>query len=151
MKKLGIVAAGIGLLLGGCASLITGQSQPLSVETLVNGEPVKNVSCKLANDKGEWFVKTPGSVTVTRSVSDLRIACYKEGIEPGFASVESNTKAAAATNLVTAGTGLLVDVGTGAAFDYPYQITVEMGEPVLVPLPAQDGRSDTPNESHLRK
>lgn len=150
MKNLALLAAGFALL-SGCASFITGQHQPLSVETRLDGEIVEDVTCKLANDKGTWFVKTPGSTTVIRSVSNLNIACYKKGMPAGIASIESGIKAGAANNLLNAGTGMLVDTATGAAFDYPYQITVEMGESMNMPFAKAAGTPEPTGTSFSSK
>lgn len=112
----------------GCASIVTGHNQPISVETRNKGVMVKEASCKLENDKGTWFVTTPGSVTVRRSFDDLHVRCEKEPLEPGLLTVKSTTKAMAFGNAIFGGlVGAGVDVATGAAYDYPSLITVEMG------------------------
>lgn len=111
------------LLSGGCASIVSGSQQSLSVDTL----PVNGSSCKLSNDKGSWFVSpTPGSVTVNRSYSDMQIVCNK-GKLSGVSSVKSRTKAMAFGNIIAGGIiGSAVDIGTGAAYDYPSLIKVEL-------------------------
>jgi len=118
------------LLLGGCASIVTGQNQALSVETVAEaGSSLPGANCKLMNDKGSWFVTTPGSVTVTRSYNDINVTCTKEGHNAGVATAKSSTKAMAAGNLIFGGViGAAVDAGTGAAFDYPSLIQVIMGK-----------------------
>ncbi len=120
-------------LLTGCASIVSGHNQPLSVETRQNGVSVSDVNCTLTNGKGTWYVKTPGSVTVSRSAEDLSVRCEKEGIEPGITSVKSTTKAMAFGNILFGGIiGVGVDTATGAAFDYPTLISVEMGAAKLI-------------------
>lgn len=114
--------------LSGCASIVTGHNQSLSVETRHKGDPVSGANCKLVNDKGTWFVTTPGSVTVRRSYGDLSVRCEKDGLEPGIAAVKSSTKGMAFGNILFGGIiGGAVDAGSGAAYDYPPLITVEMG------------------------
>lgn len=111
----------------GCASIVSGTNQPLALETRLNGEALPNASCKLTNNKGIWFVTTPGSVVVHRSFQDLNIECTKAGIQPGIAIVHSSTKAMAFGNILFGGViGAGVDIGTGAAYDYPNPISVEM-------------------------
>jgi len=113
----------------GCASIVTGHNQSLSVETRDAAGPVVGASCRLENDKGTWFVTTPGSTTVRRSLADMAIRCDKDGSVPGIASTKSSTKGMLAGNILFGGLiGAGVDVATGAAFDYPSLITVEMGK-----------------------
>lgn len=128
MRNSIIVLSITAALTTGCASIVTGHNQPVSVETRHKGAMVKEASCKLENDKGTWFVTTPGSVTVRRSYGDLHVRCEKEPIEPGILTVKSTTKAMAFGNAVFGGlVGAGVDMATGAAYDYPSLITVEMG------------------------
>ena len=121
-KSLAIIAL---LSLSACASITTGQNQSLSVQTI----PMSGAKCKISNDKGTWYVpSTPGSVTVTRSYSDLAVSCEKE-LHSGLNTVKSATKGMAFGNILAGGIiGAAVDAGTGAAYDYPYSITVELKE-----------------------
>lgn len=112
------------LNLTGCASITTGTNQSVSVKT---GE-VNGATCSLENNKGKWYVnKTPGSVTINRSYSDLSIDCEKKGYAGGHKTVASNTKAMAFGNVVFGGViGAGVDMANGAAYDYPTDINVSM-------------------------
>jgi hypothetical protein len=66
---------------------------------------------------------------VRRSYDDLIVRCEKETYEPGFVTVKSFTKAMAFGNILFGGiVGGAVDVASGAAYDYPSLITVEMGQ-----------------------
>ena len=134
MRKF-LIAVAILPAFTGCASIVGGTNQPLSVETRAKGAAVAGVGCTLRNDKGQWFVTTPGSVTVLRSFGDMTVNCDKTGVEPGIATVRSSTKAMAAGNIVFGGlVGVGVDMATGAAYDYPTLITVEMGATTLLPV-----------------
>ncbi len=122
-----ILLTGTALLTGGCASIVTGHNQPLSVETRHKGEMVSGAQCRLNNDKGTWYVTTPGSVTVARSYGDLHLRCEKAPYAPGLTTVKSTTKAMAFGNILFGGiVGAAVDAGSGAAYDYPSLITVEL-------------------------
>jgi len=78
--------------------------------------------------KGTWFITTPGTATVHRAYNDLNITCKKEGIDPGVAAIKSTTKGMAFGNLLFGGLiGVAVDTGSGAAYDYPSLITINMG------------------------
>ena len=130
MRNTGLVGLCFSLvaMMSGCASIVSGTNQPITVETRTQGNLLSGVTCKLINDKGTWYVTTPGSVTVHRSVSDLKLSCEKEGVTPGLANVKSNTKAMAFGNAIFGGLiGVGVDVASGAAFDYPDLVQVEMG------------------------
>lgn len=124
LKK--IIALGAFLsfaLLTGCASIVSGQNQPVSVDT-PGCNPAK---CQLTNDKGSWFVTTPGSVTVRRAYGNLAVNCTKDGYAPVSSSVASSTKAMAFGNILLGGViGAGVDIGTGAAYDYPTVISVPL-------------------------
>ncbi|MDP1645404.1 MAG: hypothetical protein Q8L71_07870 [Thiobacillus sp.] len=103
-----------------------------------------SANCKLTNNKGTWFVTSPGSVSVRRSYDDLLINCEKENQEPGLASVKSSTKAMAFGNIIFGGViGAGVDVATGAAYDYPTMITVLMGDKITVEPPSTDKTKET--------
>ncbi|EMN1927610.1 hypothetical protein RVV18_001997 [Burkholderia ambifaria] len=135
MKTIWVVT---GLLsLSGCASIIDGSTQVVSVETRSAAEAVTSASCKLTNDKGTWFVTTPGSVSLHRSMGDLNIKCDKEGREPGISTVASSARGMVAGNLLFGGiVGTAIDMGTGAAYDYPTLITVSMGAAKMSAAPA---------------
>jgi hypothetical protein len=122
----GLCLALVGMV-SGCASIVSGTNQPITVETRTQGNLLSGATCKLVNDKGVWYVTTPGSVLVHRSLADLKLSCEKDGSSPGLASIKSNTKAMAFGNAVFGGLiGVGVDVASGAAFDYPDLIQVEM-------------------------
>lgn len=115
--------------LGGCASIVNGQNQSVSVETSSAGESLVGATCTLGNDKGTWLVTTPGSTVVHRSYADLKVKCEKAPLEPGLATAKSSTKAMAFGNILFGGViGVGVDVATGAAYDYPVLLSVVMGK-----------------------
>jgi hypothetical protein len=118
-----VMAVGCGLL-GGCASIVNGVSQSISVTT----PPVQGASCALSNTKGTWYISnTPGSVVVHRSYSVLNVHCQKPGYHEANSVVSSNPKAMAAGNVVFGGiVGLGVDTVDGAAFNYPTNIIIPM-------------------------
>lgn len=132
------LVAGFATQLVGCASIVNGQNQSVSVEARMDAAPVSGASCKLSNNKGTWYVTTPGSTTVQRSYEDLAVRCEKESLDAGIAAVKSSTKAMAFGNILFGGViGAGVDVATGAAYDYPTLITVLMGKTVSVGAPGQ--------------
>jgi len=111
-------------LMTGCASIVNGQNQPISVST---GQ-VKGATCALQNNKGKWYVpNTPGSVTVQRSYQDLHVACEKKGYAPADQKIASKTKGMAFGNVLFGGViGAGVDMADGAAYDYPNEINLNL-------------------------
>lgn len=119
-----IIMAGSCIALTGCASIVNGTNQSVSVHT----GSVKGATCELENNKGKWYVpSTPGSVTINRSYNDLKVNCQKHGYRPTFKQVASKTKGMAFGNVVFGGViGAGVDVADGAAYDYPTDIDLPM-------------------------
>src|SRR5688572_20246330 len=92
------------LLSSGCASMTGSTAQSVSVQTRdPAGKEVTGANCELANNKGKWFVTTPGSATIVRSNDDMHVLCNKTGQEPGRASVVSATKGAMFGNIILGG------------------------------------------------
>lgn len=136
-KGLALVCASLGMtMLTGCASIVNGQNQVVSVETRYKGQALVGANCQLNNGKGTFFVTTPGTVTVHRAYDDMNVKCEKEGLNPGITAVKSSTKPMAFGNVLFGGViGAAVDAGSGAAYDYPTLITVIMEEAVTQAAP----------------
>lgn len=136
-RALGAVIVVMVTLLSGCASIVSGTNQVVSVETRDKSKQLSGASCQLVNDKGTYYVTTPGTVTVRRSLQDMNVKCEKDNAEPGVAAVKSSTKAMAFGNILFGGViGAGVDIASGAAYDYPSIIQVMMGETVALPAAA---------------
>ncbi|MDD4936522.1 MAG: hypothetical protein PHT60_12195 [Acidiphilium sp.] len=128
----------------GCASIVDGTRQTLSVETISDGQSVAGAQCSLKSNKGTWFVNTPGTVSVHRGYDKLNVKCAKSGYQPGIEAVASSTKGMAFGNILFGGIiGAGVDMSTGAAYDYPDLIKVPIqpimaatGVPAAVSVPA---------------
>lgn len=115
------------LPLAGCASIVDGTNQSLSVQTASAGDQVAGAQCSLNNNKGTWFVRTPGTVTVHRAYGALNVTCTKKGYQQARAKVDSSTKGMAFGNILFGGViGAGVDMSDGAAYNYPKLITVPM-------------------------
>lgn len=120
-------------LASGCASIVGGTGQVVSVETHQAERPVEGARCEMANSKGTYYVTTPGTVTVNRAYGNLTVRCDKDGMAAGQATVVSATKALAFGNILFGGAiGVAVDTSSGAAYDYPEMIRVSMGESVVI-------------------
>ena len=132
------LASAVLLVVSGCATITTGQNQPVSVET----PGCAGATCKLSNDKGTWYVSaTPGSATVQRAYGDMTVTCEKGDYRSNPYAIKSATKAMAFGNVIFGGLiGAAVDAGSGAAYDYPTLITVPIvcvgdAKTVVQPLP----------------
>lgn len=123
MKKCMTLAACI-IALSGCASVVSGTHQSLSVTT----HPVKGAQCVLENNKGKWYInETPASVTVHRSYNNLLVRCEKDGYAKNELSIKSLTKPAAFGNVLLGGAaGAAIDMANGAAYDYPSEIHIPL-------------------------
>ncbi|WLI88222.1 hypothetical protein Q4S45_15970 [Massilia sp. R2A-15] len=131
---LALVVSGVGLT--GCASIVDGTNQVVSVNTRMAGQIVDGAKCELSNDKGKFYVTTPGTVTIHRAYADLAVTCEKPSLPSGSATVKSSTKGMAMGNILVGGIiGAAVDASSGAAYDYPTMITVRMGEAIQLPFP----------------
>jgi uncharacterized protein YceK len=124
--------------LSGCASIVSGTNQVVSVETLQkDGTQVAGATCKLENDKGVYYVTTPGTVSVHRAYADMNVKCTKANLPDGMSVVKSSTKAMMAGNLLFGGViGAGVDAASGAAYDYPNVLQIMMGDSISQPAPA---------------
>jgi len=122
-------------VLGGCASIVSGHNQSVSVISQSEGTDIAGARCSLSNDKGQWFATTPGSVTVRRSYAALAVDC-KSDAALGKAKVKSVTKPMVLGNILFGGLiGVGVDVASGAAYDYP--------EVISIPLVSRGGPAPT--------
>jgi hypothetical protein len=126
-------AAVVVLLFSGCAAITTGTTQPLSVTTKQSGVAIVGASCELTNGKGTYYVITPGTVTVSRSFSDMIVVCRKDPLPDANMTVKSSVKGMAFGNILVGGlVGVIVDTSTGAAYDYPSSFELEMGKSVMI-------------------
>ena len=110
----------------GCASITGSKLQPVSVSTTCDLVPVNDASCTLTNDKGSWFVKTPGSVTINKAYGDISVECKKDDMK-GSKTFKSSSEGAVWGNIIAGGgIGYLVDANTGAGFAYPNSMTINL-------------------------
>ena len=113
------------LALTGCAAIIDGTQQPLTIDTT----PVRGAECTLTNDKGSWtLAETPGQIIVHRAYDDLTINCKKDDMT-GLTVTESKTKGWFWGNILFGGIiGMSVDGFGGAGYDYPTTISVPLSK-----------------------
>jgi hypothetical protein len=143
MKAVAAIAA-LGVALSGCATIIKGTHQSISVNTT----PVDGAKCTLVNSEGTYYVTTPGTVTVDKTKSDLQIDCTRDGYAPGHAVGVSHFNGTTAGTILLGGViGLGVDAASGADNEYDNLITVPLGMPLSTMTPAPALKSDTAQPS----
>jgi hypothetical protein len=120
------------LSLFGCASITSGTTQSVSVQTT----PMTGAECQLVNEKGSWTIAaSPGSTTITRAYGDLVVSCTAKDGSKGSTSVQSTTVGSAFGNIIAGGIiGAAVDMSSGAAYQYPSTISVTMAGDIAAKL-----------------
>lgn len=147
IQKARILALLIGAaLLQGCASIVSGTNQLVSVDT--PGCPAS--ACELTNEKGKWYINaTPGTTTVSRAYGPLNAVC-KNGDTTANASFNSTTKGMAFGNILFGGViGAGVDMSSGAAYDYPATLTIPMACAPKSEVAASKGQSQPARKFRL--
>jgi uncharacterized protein YceK len=111
-----------GLVLSGCASIVSGRFEEIHVTTYCDSQRVA-ASCQLSNENGQWFLNAPGSINIQKGFGDLVLFCRSDYFEPHLMRIASETNLSSFGNiLLGAGAGALVDVNNGSGFDYPNDI-----------------------------
>jgi hypothetical protein len=104
------------VLLAGCASIASGTSQTLTVNTSPEG-----AKCKfIRQDRviGE-IASTPGSVVVQKTKYDINVECSKKGYQTAKFINESGSEGATWGNIVAGGgIGWAIDSASGADNKY---------------------------------
>ena len=91
-----------------------------------DGKVVTGATCTLINEKGMWYVSTPGTAYIQKSTTDMAVTCVKDEAK-GTQTFSSSSNAGVWGNILLGGPiGLAVDAGTGAGFDYPNAFNVVM-------------------------
>jgi len=106
---------GVAVLLAGCATMVKGTSQQVSLNT--PGYP--GAECTLrSKDFGTRKVVTPATFELPKSKHDITVDCRK-GCARGTGTISSNLEGMTAGNIVAGGVvGFGVDAATGAMNKY---------------------------------
>ena len=131
MKKLLTGTTALALLtLSGCATITSGTTQSVTIDTVkADGSSVAGVSCIVNNGKGSWMVTTPGSISINKAYGDAVATCEKAGEITTEARVKSKTRFATAGNIILGGViGLGVDAMSGATWAYPDVWKIMLGK-----------------------
>jgi hypothetical protein len=111
------------LAIGGCASVMLGTYQDISVETKCDGKPV-NAECTMTNEIGSWSVNTPGTLRLHKGFDELELSCKGADFDLHRVKISSSSNLTFYANaFVGGGLGALVDLESKAGFEYPTKIT----------------------------
>jgi hypothetical protein len=114
--------------LPGCATMMEGTGQSVSVATTPAG-----ATCEMdqAGTKLGTINPTPGSLRIDKSKNDLDVTCSKPGYLQARTTTSPKFVGTTFGNIVAGGLiGFAVDAATGASYEYPSDIKVE-----LAPVP----------------
>lgn len=115
-------------LLSGCATVISGTSQVVTISTLPGA-----ATCTVyrAGEPAQSIALTPGNVRLKRDRKDLTITCAKEGYQTVTAQQKAEFSGVMFGNFaflpsLLAPIGFVVDGASGASFYYPSEIRLGM-------------------------
>jgi len=110
--------------LSACASILSGSSQTITLETNPSG-----ANCQLTREGRNIGTvnSTPGAVMVGKTKHDISVACTKEGYQDATAFLNSGTEGATFVNILAGGVvGWGIDSASGADNKYPEVTTITL-------------------------
>lgn len=133
------------LALSACASITGDTAQSVRVETrMADGSEIRGADCELFNDYGTFRVKSPGSVMIHRSSTDLNITCKKEALPDAQGKAVSRANAGMFGNIIFGGgIGAIIDHNKGTAYTYPQWLQVVFGK--MVSFDRSDDKDGQPS------
>lgn len=145
MKRL-LVTLAVVPALAGCASIVEGTDQQVTVNTSPEG-----AKCELTREGDVLGIAnpTPQTLTLSKSKNDVTIVCEKAGYNDATAILDSEFESMTLGNLLIGGViGVGVDAATGALNEYDSQITVPLTPAITVP-PAPGPDTLPPSDQNL--
>jgi len=106
------LCVGVGLVMSGCASIVEGTTQTVTVSTTPAG-----ALCELKrNGQTIGLVNpTPGSVVLDKSKDNVGVLCRKDGHDEVAGTLASEVQGMTFGNLILGGiVGVAIDAGSGA-------------------------------------
>ncbi|WP_296247877.1 hypothetical protein [uncultured Stenotrophomonas sp.] len=125
-----VIAAGVLLLLSGCASVINDKTHPVRFDARqADGTQVQGAPCTATNDKTSVSFRSGETTLIRRSSKNLEIRCTSPGLADATGSAKSRANAAAWGNILAGGVvGAVIDHGNGKAYTYPNWVQLVFGE-----------------------
>lgn len=119
------------LISTGCASIIKGPNQYVSVLPMEGEQVAQGSQCSVANGKGSWTTVPGGTVRVQKSKEPLQVRCEnKNNGTLGVAEAQKSTQVVwAIANFFMwdfCTISCLIDFASGSIYEYPSQIQVQM-------------------------
>lgn len=123
-------------MLSACATIINGTSQSVTVSTT---PPAATCTLDRMGVRIGAVAQTPGSVRLDKSKNDLSVTCSKPGYQTATVVREPSLSGWTAGNvvfgLVGVGIGAVVDASSGANYEYPADIRMDLAASTPAPLP----------------
>lgn len=116
-----LLTIAIALLFGGCATVISGTTQTIGVNT--DPEGADCMFTRKATLVGR-VNPTPGTMQIGKDYESVTVLCKKEGFDDTTGVIGSEFQAATLGNILLGGViGVVVDAASGAIMKYPETVT----------------------------
>ena len=138
MKALRLLAAvAAAHSLGACASILSGTSQEITVDSNPRG-----ADCELVRQEEVLArVHTPETITVKKTKHDINVSCSKEGYQVSREHLKSKIQDATWGNIVAGGgIGWAIDSASGADNKYDDHVTVTLMRSSRAHRPSQSSQ-----------
>lgn len=120
-RFLSLILLVVGTMLGGCATVVSGTTQTIGV----NSDP-EGADCQFRR-KGVLVGRvnpTPGTMQVSKDYESVSVLCTKEGFDDTSGTIGSEFQAMTLGNILLGGViGVVVDAASGAMMKYPESVT----------------------------
>ena len=123
-----LIAFTVPALLGGCASMFSGTTQNISVETVMAGKAAPGAGCTVSNSKDSVTLTSPGTASVSKAYGDLTVKCEKDGIY-SIKPLSSRFNALALLGIPLYVFPIFIDMVAGGAWQYPSNVQVDLTQP----------------------
>ena len=137
MKKYFLLLTSNFLLLS-CASIIEGSTQ----EVQINLEGAEVAQCSAVSAEESVSFSAPAKVALKKSYYPAEISCTSDGQTGSVKVLADVANWGYGGAVLGVGIGAGVDTYTGAAFEYPKEILVTMGETKVVGKTAMNSNKD---------
>ena len=119
-----IAALAAGLLLQGCATIVEGTGQNVTVAT---NPPGATCTVDRAGERLGVVTPTPGTLHIQKSRKDIAVRCELPGHRTAGASHPSSFRATTLGNIILGRVvGVVVDAASGANFKYPSEVKFDL-------------------------
>lgn len=155
MKNLSLILMSLvsGNILSSCATMFSGTTQSVQLNTVTDGQPVFDSYCTVQNGRGSWSAMAPDTVVVRRDGNPLSVNCVsKDKLLMGTANIEPYYNSTNLWNIplilffYTGIVGFIVDGASGTTNEYPYALTIKMRAANNLPL--SESKPQSQIESH---